>query len=408
MKATPALLASLLLTTLLASGAAEPSDPATAALANSAFAGDLYQNLAAGSAGKNLFFSPFSISSALAMTWEGARGATADEMRKVLHVPVAEGKPWDNARMHAAVGALGKKFNQPDQGFSLVVANALWAEKSMPLRPEFLASIQPNYDAKLASMDFIAAPDAARKQINTWVEEKTKDRIKDLLPDGSIDPDTRLVLTNAIYFKAAWPTEFQQDLTKERDFQLADGTKVKVPTMHNPSVNLARHKGDGFEVVELNYEGNSVVMTIVLPDAADGLPAIENALTAESWNAWANALKPTLTDLYLPKFKLETGYPLKESLKKLGMPLAFGNADFSGITGSDSLVISAVIHKAFVEVDEKGTEAAAATAVTISRASAMIETEEPKLLRIERPFLFAIRERESGTLLFLGRVIEPR
>jgi serpin B len=408
MKPTPALLGSLLLTSLLAPAAA-PSDLESAALANNAFAGDLYQDLAARNEGKNLFFSPFSISSALGMTWEGARGATAAEMATVLHVPAADGKPWANARVHAAAGALSKKFNQPDQGFELVVANALWAEKSMPLRQEFLANIQPNYDAKLATLDFITAPEAARKQINTWVEEKTKERIKDLLPDGSIDSDTRLVLTNAIYFKASWPKEFNQALTAEQPFQLAAGRAVKVPTMHDPAVHVGRHKADGFEVVELNYQGAAVVMTIVLPDAADGLPVIEKALTPGSWKTWAEALKPTLTDLYLPKFKLETDYSLNEPLKQLGMPLAFGGkADFSGITESGSLAISEVIHKAFVEVDEKGTEAAAATAVVISRASAMIEPEEPKLLRIDRPFLFALRDRDSGTVLFLGRVTDPR
>jgi len=409
MKPTPALLASLLLTSLLAPAAVPPADINAAALANNAFAGDLYQDLTARSPGKNLFFSPFSISSALGMTWEGARGATAAEMATVLHVPAADAKLWTNAQMHAAVGALSKKFSQPDEGFELVVANALWAEKSMPLRQEFLANIQPNYDAKLASLDFISAPEAARKQINTWVEEKTKDRIKDLLPEGSIDPDTRLVLTNAIYFKASWPKEFNQALTAEQPFQLAAGTAVKVPTMHDPSVRIGRHKADGFEVVELDYQGAAVVLTIVMPDAPDGVPGIEKTLTPGSWKTWAAALKPTLTDLYLPKFKLETAYSLNDPLKKLGMPLAFGGkADFSGITQSGPLAISEVIHKAFVEVDEKGTEAAAATAVTIARASAMIEPEEPKLLRIDRPFLFALRDRESGTLLFLGRVMDPR
>lgn len=413
MKTTTAILGSLLLTGPLSPAATPPADIEAAVLGNNAFAGDLYQNLAASRAGKNLFFSPFSVSSALGMTWEGAKGATADEMRSVLHVPQADGKPWETARMHAAIGELSKKFNQPDQSFSLVVANALWVEKSMPLREEFLASIQPHYDAKLAPMDFIAEPEAARKQINTWVEEKTKDRIKDLIPAGVIDADTRLVLTNAIYFKAAWPSEFQKELTQEQDFQLADGTKAKVPSMHNPSVNLARHKGKDFEVVELNYEGASVVMTIVMPDSPDGLPAIEKALTADSWKTWTAGLKFTSTDLYLPKFKMETDYPLSEPLQKLGMPLAFtpGKADFTAITDSpdgSKLFISAVIHKAFIEVDEKGTEAAAATAVTIQATSAIMEPEEPKLLRIDRPFLFAIRDRESGTLLFLGRVMDPR
>ncbi len=402
----------MLLTSLLGT-AAEPTDPAAAALANNAFAGDLYQDLAVRNPAKNLFFSPFSISSALGMTWEGAKGATAEEMRNVLHVPVAGGKPWANARMHAALGALGKKFNQPDQPFSLTVANALWVDRSMPLRKEFLASIQPHYDAKLAPMDFIAAPDAARKQINSWVEEKTKDRIKDLLASGSVDANTRLVLTNAIYFKAAWPAAFEQDLTKEQDFQLADGTKVKVPTMHDPFVHVGRQKGSGFEVVELNYEGASVVMTLVLPDTAAGLPAIEKSLTADCWKTWTAALKSTPTDLYLPKFKMETDYLLKEALEKLGMPMAFtrGQADFTALTDSPQakeLFLSAVIHKAFIDVNEKGTEAAAATAVTIQTLGAMVAPEEPKLLRIDRPFLFAIRDRESGTVLFMGRVMDPR
>jgi len=378
---------------------------------NHAFAGELYRVLAAGAEGGNLFFSPFSITSALGMTMEGADGVTAEEMRRVLHVPGGDGEAWGSARVHAAMGRLTSLFNQDGLPYELVVANALWGEQTMAFREAFLEAVQPNYDAKLDLLDFRGQPEAARERINTWVEEKTAKRIVDLLPEGSITGDTRLVLTNAIYFKAAWASSFQEGSTEDRDFHLGDGSTVSVPTMHQRGLRLGRHQAEGFQVLEIPYEGFSVVMTILLPDAADGLAVVEEAMTPQAWKEWENAMDWKSVHYYMPKFRVETEYTLNEALKEMGMPTAFepGKADFSKISESaegGELFISAVVHKAFIEVDEEGTEAAAATGVVIGLTSAPLD--EPQDLRVDRPFVYAIRDRETGTLLFMGRVTDPR
>jgi len=379
--------------------------------ANHAFARDMYWTLAGANVGENLFFSPYSISSALAMTLEGARGETLEEMYTVLHVPVEGDDRWLSARLHVAMGRLVGGFNKDGKPYELVVANALWGERTMPFREEFLGAIQPHYDAKLEMMDFIGNPQAERQRINQWVEEKTMERIVDLLPEDSITVDTRLVLTNAIYFKAAWASPFQEGATMDRDFHLVDGTSVQVATMYERDVRIGRHQADGFEVIEIPYDGHSVAMVILLPDEPGGLAAVEQAISPEAWLGWVDGLEFGDAHLYLPKFRVETEYELNDPLKAMGMPLAFDarQADFTNITDSpegEKLFISTVAHKAFIEVDESGTEAAAATAVVISIESAALE--EPPEVRINRPFVFAIRDRDTGSLLFMGRVVDPR
>jgi len=387
------------------------ADTAELVEGNHAFAGELYRVLAGEDEVGNLFFSPFSVSSALGMTMEGAGGETAEEMRRVLQAPSVGGEDWTTKRMHAAMGRLTAEFNVEDAPYELVVANALWGEQTMPFNPEFLEAIQPHYDANLELVDFRGEPEAARLRINAWVEEKTAERIKDLLPEDSITTLTRLVLTNAIYFKAPWANPFQPGATEERDFRLADGTTIEVPTMHQRRMPVGRHKADGFEVIEIPYEGHSISMILLLPDEPDGLAAVEQAMSPDKWSQWAEAIEWQTAHFYMPKFRIETDYPLNEPLKQMGMPTAFdpARADFTRITKSaegGELYISAVVHKAFIDVDEEGTEAAAATGVVVGVTSAPID--EPPELRVDRPFLFAIRDRDSGTLLFVGRLMDPR
>lgn len=360
----------------------------------------------------NVFFSPLSIGSALAMTWEGARGETAEQMRRVLAVPVdAAGMPWPRVRYHVAMGRLTERFNRADQPFELTVANALWAERTTPFRDAFLTTVQPHYQAGFEQVDFRNAPDQARRRINTWVEQQTSDRIADLLPAGSIHGDTRLVLTNAIYFKAEWAMPFDEHRTQDRDFHLADGQTVQTPTMHHDNLPVAHMTADGVQAIELPYRGGDMAMVILLPDEPAGLPALDAQLDADALQQWLGELERKRATLYLPRFGVETEYNLNDALAELGMPLAFarGRADFTGLSDaprSNELHITNVVHKAFVDVDEQGTEAAAATGVV---AGVLSMPAEPALtVRVDRPFIFMIRDRETGTILFLGRVVDPR
>ncbi len=387
-----------------------PGDLATVAKGNNAFAVDLYSRLAAERKDANLFFSPLSISTALAMTYGGARGNTAAEMRKVLHF----GLPDD--QLHPAMGALLGDLNSAGQagGFQLSVANALWAEKSHRFLPDFLALNKGCYGAGLEALDFAGDAEGSRRTINAWVEKQTQDRIRDLLPPGVLDNVTRLVLTNAIYFKGGWAHEFKEGATKDEPFKLGGGKKVTAPTMHQVGI-LDYAEGRGFKALELPYRQSMLSMLVLLPDKDDGLAALEKTLTAEI----ISRLKFAEADvtLALPKFTVASTFSLKETLLSLGMKAAFapGVADLSGIDGVNDpgrrLFILAVIHKAWVDVGEKGTEAAAATAV-MPTPTCPPEIEPPKRKRVtfiaDHPFIFAIRDRDTGSILFLGRVTDPR
>jgi len=355
--------------------------------------------------GANLFCSPYSISQALAMTYAGARGATEQEMAKALHFTLPQ------ARLHAAFNALDQALASrganvaKDQGdrFTLHVVNAMWGQQGYPFKPAFLDVLAQNYGAGLRLLDFQGAPEASRQTINRWVEEQTAEKIKDLLPQGSIVPRTRLVLTNAIYFNAGWMHPFQAAATQDGPFHLLDGSTVNVPMMQE-SERLGYARGQGWQAVELPYVGGELSMVILLPDEGQ-FEAVARGLDAAKLADALLAIRPSQVALSMPRFKFEAGAKLKDALMKLGMVQAFDTrADLTGMTERPELYIDDVYHKAFVAVDEKGTEAAAATAVVIG-IKAM--PAQPREVKVDRPFIFLIRDVETGAILFLGHVVNP-
>jgi len=470
--------------------------------ANSDFAFDLYKQLAKEkeNAGKNMFFSPYSISSALAMTAEGARGQTALEMGKVLRFPKAARRigddaqliPWRTALIHTGMAELNsrltrennaadkairvkiaelrkqhetatgrvkeleeqnkwgeyhkaveaqrritRKLNkllaQVDQ-YELNIANALWAEQTFPLKHRYIDTISKHYrTGGVYAADFKKNFERERAAINKWVLERTKGKINELIPKGSLGPATALVLTNAIYFKGQWSEPFKKSETRQRGFTLADGRKLRVAMMNARSMGSARYAAfnadgslfdtpkeiqhgkpkpqtypgkEGFALLELAYKGGDLSMVLIAPNSANGLAAVESRLSTEGFDAWIGKLQKRSVHVLLPKFKLETGYELGKTLQKMGMVEAFGfGANFRGMA-EGPLFISKVLHKAFVDVNEKGTEAAAATAVTMEgceRAMPFTPT-----FKADRPFLFAIRDVKTGSILFMGRMMNPK
>ena len=386
--------------------AAGKSDLVAVAEGNNAFAVDLYGKLrAVAKVDENIFLSPVSISTALAMTYAGARGKTAEEMAKALHIPD------DQTGAHAALGALLRELDElgKTKGCKVRTANALWGAKGEPFLPEFLKLVKDNYGGGLERLDFAGAPEESRKTINAWVEKKTEDKIKDLLMKGDITPATVLVLTNAIYFKGDWDVQFDKKLTKLDAWQrIGPGSSVAPAPgvwLMNRSGSMPYLKGDGFQAVELPYVGKSLSMVVFLPDALDGLPAFEKSLAPDKLGEWLKGLRKAEVNLALPKFTMTVGYVLSGTLAEMGMPLAFTRAaDFSGINGKRDLFISLVIHKAFVAVNEEGTEAAAATAVIMPAGEAPRVVE----FRADHLFFFLIRDNKTGSILFMGRVVNPK
>lgn len=371
---------------------------------NNEFALALYAKLR--SVEGNLFFSPYSISTALAMTYVGARGSTASQMAEVLHFPAAAAPLSDPQRFAAVFGEMIKGLNSRGQEgrYSLAVANALWAQKDYGILAEFLGLIKTGFDGKLQDVDFVNASEKARKTINSWVEEKTNEKIKDLIAKGVLDSMTRLVLTNAVYFKGDWARQFKAERTKDAPFTLADGDKIDVPMM-NQVEKFSYMETDTFQVVELPYVDDELSMIVLLPKKPDGLGELEKNLTLESLSQSLAKLQERQVVVSIPKLKMTRQFSLADVLKSMGMQDAFsGRADFSGINGQKNLFISAVIHKAYVDINEEGTEAAAATAVTIRLTS--IAAPSP-VFRADHPFLFLIRDNQSGSILFMGRVMNP-
>ena len=348
----------------------------------------------------NIFFSPYSISSALAMTYLGARGETANQMASVLRLPA------DQEEATRAFAVLNKALNGQGENrhYQLDVANALWGTKGVGFLDSFLKAAQDAYDAGLKEMDFVRDAEGSRQTINDWVEQKTHEKIKNLMPPGSIDDHTRLVLTNAIYFKGAWLLPFEEKLTKQSDFTTVRGQKVTAPLMENTSYFLYLEEGD-LQVVELPYAGNELSMLILLPRQVDGLAALEKSLKEEKLSAIESKLLRARVHVSLPRFKMTQSFQLTRSLQVLGMELPFtARADFSGMDGKKDLFISAAVHKAYVDVNEQGTEAAAASGVGMTVASS---PPPPKEFRADHPFLFVIRHKGSDSLLFMGRVQNP-
>jgi serpin B len=380
-----------------------PADSAALVSGNNAFAFDLYQAVKDGQG--NIFFSPFSISLALAMTYAGAQGSTAQEMAKTLHYDLPQDRlhpAFNNLDALLATRGQGAK-GKDGKGFKLNIVNAIWGQKGYAFLPQFLDLLAEDYGAGLRLMDFISAPEKSRQVINQWVSDQTAGLIKDLIPAGAIDSLTRLVLTNAIYFNAAWADQFDKAATHPDTFHTLAGSDVTVPMM-NQAERLNYLDGDNFQAVELPYDGRQLSMLIVMPDAGK-FADVEKSLDAAMAGSIIKNLGARQIALSLPKFKFDSEFGLNKTLKAMGMPVAFsGDADFSGMTGKRDLYISDVIHKAFIDTDESGTEAAAATAV-IMRATAM--PVAPIEVKINRPFIFLIRDIQTGTVIFLGRVANP-
>ena len=381
----------------------DPGEQALLIEGNSAFAFDLYQALREQEG--NLFYSPHSISVALAMTYAGARGETAEQMADTLQFLL------DQERLHPAFNWLDAELasrgegaqGKDDEGFRLNIVNAIWGQKDYGFLTTFLDVLAENYGAGLRILDFMNETEKSRLAVNEWVSEQTEERIKDLIPEGVITSLTRLVLTNAIYFNAAWEYPFDEDVTADGPFYLLDGGQVIVSMMKQTEV-FGYTEGDGYQAVELQYDGGELSMIVLLPEAGN-FQVFEEGLQADKASDIISGLQPTGVALTMPKFEFDSEFSLTDTLAGMGMPIAFsGTADFSGMTGSPYLFISEVIHKAFVSLDEAGTEAAAATAVIMDES----ETPgEPIEVTIDRPFIFLIRDIETGAILFVGRVMNP-
>jgi serine protease inhibitor len=476
------------------------------AQASNDFACDLYRDLSKEQAGKNVFLSPWSISSALAMTMEGARNQTAAEMGQALRLPKElqqDGdRPWKLGKYHAGFAELQRlcnglrdaKVDQADRDklvllrkelnelnaklqkaqfterditklqkqaedkaaainalqnqvdlYELHIANAIWGEKTYPISKEYVDAVERYYGAGLVRpADFLRNYPAEREAINRWVEEQTKDRIKELVPKlpQAQASMVRMILVNAIYFKGQWSEPFKKDHTKQEPFLAADGGKRDTAIMNGTipgryaafrgngdffetpkmipigTENKDKEKlypgSDGFLVAELPYKGDRLSMVVIVPQDPKGLAALEGKLSGDNLSRWLGKLDKRKVHMAMPKFKMETTYSLEDALKNLGMKQAFdqGAADFSGLTtsrsGQDRLHISKVIHKTFVEVNEEGTEAAAATAVIVDKNDSKILEHEPIPFRADHPFLFVIRHNETGSILFMGRLHDPR
>jgi serpin B len=368
---------------------------------NNQFAVDMYNKLK--NNGGNVFFSPYSISSALAMTYEGANGLTAEEMRNVMHFPE------DNVGLRSSFAELYTLLNKPDRKYKLSTANALWAEQTYSFLPEYLGLVKQYYGGETTNLDFQKETEKSRKIINKWVEEETEDKIKDLIPKGVLDARTKLVLTNAIYFLGDWNKKFKKENTEEMDFFVSEDEIIDVDMMFMVyGFNYAEE--DGIQILEIPYKGNELSMLVVLPKLGE-MESLEQELSAKKIAEWNNNFERKSVRLFLPKFKFEIKTMLAQTLQKMGMPTAFSpGADFSGMDGTKNLNIDQVIHQAFVAVDEKGTEAAAATAVVMKEMMAMPMDEEPPKpieFKADHPFMFMIQEKSTGSILFMGKVNDP-
>jgi serpin B len=372
--------------------------------ANNEFAFDLYRNLAQKDG--NLFYSPYSVSLAVVMAFAGARGETEQQIMATMRYALPQ------PQLHQAFNQLDQSLNSPEgeaSRFQLAVANSLWGQDGFPFRADFLELIARNYGAGVRLVDFTsdAKREAARQAINKWVSQLTNDQIKDLLSKGMLDDLTRLVLVNAIYFKAEWLQSFFESYTTDAPFTLLSGEQVEVPTMADV-ISVDYFQGDGFQAIGLAYKGDRAEMIVILPEPGT-ITAFEAALDRATFDRILEGFERKYIKLYLPKFQFEYSQDLDPSLAEMGMPVAFTDqADFSGLydpAGLPPLYISKIVHKTFIAVDEIGTEAAAATGVTMKAMALIVPALE---LKIDHPFIFAIRDRQTGTILFVGRMVDPR
>lgn len=366
--------------------------------ANNQFALDLYAELGQGE--DNIFFSPYSIASAMAMTYEGARGKTAEDIQSVFPFPV------DDKLRRSAFAAIHDQLNKQDSKYELNTANSLWVQKDHKLLDSYLTTVKRFYGGDATNLDFIGSTEESRETINRWVESKTNNMIKDLLPSDSLNSLTRLVLTNAIYFKGAWLKPFDKGHTGLKEFRASPSTKILVPTMKHEGekskFNYAQT--DDLQILEMPYKGDDLSMLIFLPKD-DDLSSLEGSLTLDKIDDWKNKLTKQQVDVFLPKFSFDAKYYLKEILKKMGMPAPFSPAaDLSGIDGAKGLFLGQVIHQSFIDVNEEGTEAAAATAFGVLGG---LDEETKLVFRADHPFLFIIHDKTNGNILFIGKVRNP-
>lgn len=388
--------------------ATRPTGPESFAEDNNDFALAMYGQLRQRPG--NLVFSPFSIRTALGMTHAGARGETAAQMRAALRISSSD------EMLQAAFGEVIQRLNAAGGGdYEMTVANSLWCQEGEPLLPGFLDLIAGNYGGGVNAVDFSHAAEAARKNINHWVEDTTRRKIRELIPSGGLNAETRLVLANAVCFKGMWMLQFLTTATRDDPFHLEDGGRVQAPLMYQQE-KVQYLRAAGYQAVELVYRGGDLSMLVLLPDRRDGLRDLEKKLSARMLRDCVTRMHIREVELFLPRFKITWGtVDLSDQLTLLGMPLAFNSqADFSGINGHQppdeaALWISAIFHKAFVEVNEEGTEAAAATAISVTFTAARWRSKPPAIpiFRADHPFLFAIRDRRSGLILFLGRIADP-
>lgn len=371
---------------------------------NNRFAINLYAQLK--NTEDNVFFSPYSISTALAMVYEGARAKTANELESVFNFPS------DNKQRRNAFKAIQNQLNNMGDGNRLSIANALWVQNNYKLLPSYISSVQNFYASKVQKLDFVKNTANAEKSINQWVANKTNNRITDIIGQGTLPVDTQVLLTNAIYFKGNWADSFEARLTESQDFYLNTSIKIKALLMHKLD-DFSYMETDNMQLLEIPYKGNKISMWVILPKESKNMPAIEKSLSIEKLKEWRDKLEYKEVNAFIPKFKFRTNYnAMDETLQQMGVHAAFSpEADFSGITpiSKRRLAIDKIIHQTFIEVNEKTTEAAAATVVVMADKAAMIPIEPPVpiLFRADHPFIFIIQDIEKGSILFLGKVNDP-
>jgi serpin B len=379
----------------------EPSEENMGAvvLSNNEFAFDLYHSLNKGE-GENIFYSPYSIFSALAITYEGSKEKTAEEIASVLHLP-------EGNILRSGFGALYNQINNEEKNYELNVANALWAQKDYPFLKEYIDTIEQSYGGEVTNLDFVRETENSRKTINEYIEKKTNDKIKNLIPQGALSSLTRMVITNAIYFKGKWKIEFDKEDTREADFYVTPKNIVKTEMMFmKPKEEKFNYlETEEIQVIELPYQTEEVSMFVLLPKK--NIEVIEKGLNSKKLKEYKDGMKKTEMDgIYLPKFEFDTKYFMKQTLISMGIDSAFfyGKADFSKMDGTKELIIHDVIHQAYVGVDEEGTEAAGATAVIIGIESIALDET---IFMANRPFIFIIQENKTENILFIGRVSNP-
>lgn len=364
------------------------------AKANNQFAFELYKEIK--DSDENIFFSPYSISYALAIVCEGTRGKTFQEIINVFHFTI------DPITRMSAFASIYNEVNKEEKEYRLYTANALWAQKDYKFVDSYISTIRQFYRSEATNLDFIRETDASAETINGWVKNKTKGKIKDILKSGDINDMTRMVITNAIYFKGDWVTEFDKDKTSDAPFYVTPDDKVYVKMMGLTEEKFNYAKDEELQIIELPYKGDDLSMLILLPKKS--IEFVEDDLSADKLNEWKSSMSETKIDVFMPKFKFDTRYNLVDTLSRMGMPTAFSKAaDMSSMDSTNNLIISKVIHQAFIEVDEEGTEAAAATAVVGTLKGIMLANE----FRADHPFIFLIQQKETGNILFLGKVVDP-